>query len=113
VTGVTYYEAWRTDKDGALGTAKYLGRFAKASSGNTTIRDGNEKIPGTFDVVGLASKPSHVQILHNGDMMSLPQPIQGIIQPLLLWQSLCPFSAVPHWCVVWTNCSSAPVDTLN
>lgn len=113
VSNVTFYEVWRSDKGGAASTAQWLGRFAKASSGATTIRDDNGKIPGTFDVVALGSHPKQACLVQNGEMASLEQPRRGLIVPELFWQALTPFSAVPYHNIVFRNCRPPAVETLN
>lgn len=113
VSNVTFYEVWRSDKGGAASTAKWLGRFAKASSGATTIRDGNEKIPGTFDVVALGSHPKQACLVQNGELASLEQPRRGLIIPELFWQAMTPFSAVAYHNIVFRNCRPPAVETLN
>lgn len=75
----THYEVYRTEKGGAAGTEMLITRVANsAGTGETTITDLNENLPGTFTAFLIQNDSSNWEWKQLGPMMKIPLGVQDM-----------------------------------
>ena len=104
-TTLRYYEVWRSDKDGAASTCKFMTRVAVNSDGsgnNTRIVDTNDNIPDTVDLIGLQLKDAITMNTLMGTMM-LPLARVATADPFALIRFQNPHVVMPDKHFLYRN----------
>lgn len=100
-----WYEIWRTDKTGAVGTLAYLKRVpAKNESGHTEWTDGNELIPGKGTVLGLQFSELAMFRASLLPPVRFPIPYAGFAKDFIIARCDAPVVSHYHRQLIYYNC---------
>ena len=80
--GLAYYRVYRSEKDGAEDTCRYIGSWPRNAAGNTVIVDENERRPNCSNIYILQCTP---------DVMYWAQLLDFLRRPLAQDKTTIPF----------------------